>query len=159
MLERGFVRGLVATAALGIAAIAAAQGGGEPAAGDPGASAGLAGTAEARWLERHASELGIDEKTLAEVRKIGEEARDAARRRQEELRAEGKRLSEKLAEEMPNAAALAKQAEAAGRVWTEALQERLRASVKLRELLTPEQRKQAAELRRKQPPGRRGGRS
>ena len=157
MLERGFVRGLVATAALGIAAVAAAQGGGQPAAGDPSPGAGFAGAAEARWLERHASELGLDEKTLAAVRKIGDEVRDAARRRQEELRAEARQLSEKLAEEMPDKAALAKQADAVGRVWTEALKERLRASAKLRELLTPEQRKKAAELRRKQPPGRRGG--
>jgi len=158
MLEQGFVRGLVAAAALGIAAVAAAQGGGEPAAADPGPGAGLAGVAEARWLERHASELGLDEKTLAAVRKIGDEARDASRRRQEELRAEARRLSENFAKEMPDAAALAKQADTVGRTWTEALKERLSASVKLRELLTPEQRKKAAELRRKQPPGRRGGR-
>jgi len=157
MLERGFVRAFFATAALGIAAVAAAQGGREPDAGAPGVGAGFAGAVEARWLERHASELGLDEKTLEAVRKIGDEVRDAARRRQEELRAEAKRLSEKLTEEMPDKAALAKQADAVGRVWTEALKERLRASVKLRELLTPDQRKKASELRRKQPSGRRGG--
>jgi Spy/CpxP family protein refolding chaperone len=60
---------------------------------------------------------------------------------------------------MPDAAALAKQADGVGRLWTEALKERLSASVKLRELLTPEQRKKAAELRRKQPASRRAQRS
>ena len=150
MRKRGFVRGMVAAAALGVAAVAAAQ--------DAGPGANFAGAAEARWLERHAKELGLDEKTLAAVRKMGEEARDAALRHQEELRTEGKRLAEELSAEMPDAAGLAKRAEVIGRIWTAALKERLRVSAKLRELLTPEQRKKAAELRQKQP-ARRGGRS
>jgi len=150
------MRGLIAAAALGIAASAAAQGGGEKAAaGESGPGAAFAGVAEARWLERNAKDLGLDEKTLAQVRKLGDEARDAARRRQEELQAKGKQLSETFAKEMPDAAALSKEADAVGRLWTEALKERLHESVKLRELLTPEQRKKAAELRRKQFPGRR----
>jgi Spy/CpxP family protein refolding chaperone len=98
MLGRGFGRGLVAIAALAIAGVAAAQGGGEAAAGDPGPGPGFAGALEARWLERNASELGLDEKTVAQVRKLGDEAREAARRRQEELRAEVRRLSEKFGE-------------------------------------------------------------
>ena len=157
MSKRGFLGGCFAAAAFGIAAVAAAQGGG---AGDPGAAgggAGFSGGIEARWLERHAKDLGLDEKTLAAVRKIAEEARSTATSRAEELRTEGRRLGEKLAEEMPDKKALAKQAEAMGRVWTETLKDRLNASIRLRELLTPEQRKQAAELRRKEP-GRRGGR-
>jgi Spy/CpxP family protein refolding chaperone len=162
MLERGFVRGLVATAAvataaIGIAAPAAAQGGGEPEGGPPGVGVGFAGATEARWLERHASELGLDEPTLAKVRAIGEEASGAWNRHVEELRAESRRLSEGLAAELPDEAALAKQAQAMGRVWTEGLEERLRATVKLRKLLTPEQRQKAAELRKKQPARRRGG--
>jgi len=157
MSKRGLLGGCFAAAAFGIAAVAAAQGGG---AGDPGAAgggAGFSGGIEARWLERHAKDLGLDEKTLAAVRKIAEEARSTATSRAEELRTEGRRLGEKLAEEMPDKKALAKQAEAMGRVWTETLKDRLNASIRLRELLTPEQRKQAAELRRKEP-GRRGGR-
>ena len=156
MLERGFVLGLVAAAAFGVASVAAAQDAGAP--GGPGVGAGFAGGIEARWLERHASELGLDEPTLAKVRAIGEEANDAWNRRAEQMRAESKRLAEALAEELPDEAALTKQAREVGRTWTEGLEERMRTTVKLRKLLTPEQRKQAAELRRKQPAGRRGGR-
>jgi Spy/CpxP family protein refolding chaperone len=152
----GFVRSLVAAAALAVAGVATAQGGAE--AGAPGPGASFAGVGEARWLERHASELGLDEKTLASVRRIGEEARSAAGRRMDELRAEGRRLSEKLAEELPDEAALTKQAELVGRVWTQALEERIRTSVELRKLLTPEQRKKAAELRRQRPAGLAGPR-
>jgi Spy/CpxP family protein refolding chaperone len=155
MLERGFVRGLAAAGALGVAAVAVAQGGAGLDAGVPGPGGGFAGAGEARWLERHASELGLDEKTLTAVRAIGDEARDAASRRMDELRAEGRRLSEKLAEELPDEAALTKQAATIGRVWTQALEERMRTSIRLRKLLTPEQRKKAAELRRQRPPGRR----
>ncbi len=157
-MRAGFVRSLVAAAALGVAGVAAAQGGAEAGAGAPGPGAGFAGVGEARWLERHASELGLDEKTLASVRAIGEEARSAASRRMDELRAEGRRLSEKLVEEVPDEAALTKQVELVGRVWTQALEERIRTSVELRKLLTPEQRKKAAELRRQRPPGLAGSR-
>jgi Spy/CpxP family protein refolding chaperone len=158
MSKRGFLRGSCAAAALGIAAVVGAQERGELEPTGPGIGAGFAGGIEARWLERHAKELGLDEKTLEEVRKIAEETRSSANRRSEELRNESRRLGEKLAEEMPDAAALAKQAEAMGRVWTAALKDRVNASVRMRKLLTPEQRKKAAELRRKEPPGRRAAR-
>jgi Spy/CpxP family protein refolding chaperone len=158
MWDRSFARVLVATAALGLAiAAAAAEDEKEPEAGAPGVGAAFAGPAEARWLERHAAELGLDEKTVAAVRAIGDEARNAASRRAEELRAEGRKLSEALGEELPDEATLSNQARAIGRSWTEGLEERMRASVKLRKLLTPEQRKKAAELRRQQPPARRRG--
>jgi len=150
MTRRSFARGLFAVAALGAAAGAAAQGGGGPEAGGaPGA--GFASMGEARWLERHAGEIGLDEKTVAEVRAIGEEARSAASRRMDELRKEGRKLSEMLAEENLDEAALKKQAESVGRLWTQGLEERIRTSVRLRKLLTPEQRKKAAELRKQRP--------
>ena len=150
MTRRSFARGLFAVAALGAAAVAAAQGGGGPEAGGaPGA--GFASMGEARWLERHAGEIGLDEKTVAEVKAIGEEARSAASRRMDELRKEGRKLSEMLAEENLDEAALKKQAESVGRLWTQGLEERIRTSVRLRKLLTPEQRKKAAELRKQRP--------
>jgi Spy/CpxP family protein refolding chaperone len=142
------VRILAAAAALGIAGVAAAQGGGGPELGGPFPGGGGAGMGEARWLERHASDLGLDEKTVTAVRAIAEEARGSASKRMEELRTEGRKLSQMLGEELPDEAALAKQADAVGRVWTQGLEERVRTTVKLRKLLTPEQRKKAAELRR-----------
>lgn len=148
MRGRSFVRGLVAAAALGVAAVAAAQGGGGPEAGGAVPGAGFASMGEARWLERHAGELGLDEKTVAQVRAIGEEARSAASRRMDELRSQGRRLSEMLAEENLDEKALMKQADSVGRLWTQGLEERVRTSVRLRNLLTPEQRKKAAELRK-----------
>jgi Spy/CpxP family protein refolding chaperone len=152
MGQPGFARGLVAAAALAVAAVAGAQGGGAGReAGGPIPGGGFAGMGEARWLERHAKELGLDEKTVAEVRSIGEDARGAASRRMDELRAEGRKLTQMLGDELPDEAALAKQAEAVGRVWTAGLEERVRTSVKLRKLLTPEQRKKAAELRKQRP--------
>jgi Spy/CpxP family protein refolding chaperone len=162
MSERGVVRALVAaaavaTAAIGVAASAGAQGGGEAGGGVPGVGVGFAGAIEARWLERHAGELGLDEPTLAKVRAIGEEASSEWKRHAEQLRSESRRLSEGLAGELPDEAALARQAQAMGRVWTEGLEARLRSTVKLRQLLTPEQRRKAAELRQKQPARRRGG--
>ena len=157
MSKRGLLAGCVAAALFGIADFAAAQGATEMEPGVPGIGAGFAGGIEARWLERHAKDLGLDEKTLAAVRKIAEESRDANNRHAEELRTESRRLGEKLDEEMPDVKVLAKQAEAMGRVWTDALKERVETSARLRQLLTPEQRKQAAELRRKSPPGRRAG--
>jgi Spy/CpxP family protein refolding chaperone len=149
MGERGFVRGLVAAAALGIASAAFAQAG--PEAGGPFPGGGFAGMGEARWLERHAKELGLDDKTLAEVRKIGEEARGAASKRMDESREAGRRLTQMLGEELPDEAAITRQADAVGRIWTQGLEERVRTSVRLRRLLTPEQRKKAAELRKQRP--------
>lgn len=149
MGERGFVRGLVAAAALGIASAAFAQAG--PEAGGPVPGGGFAGLGEARWLERHAKELGLDDETVGEVRKIAEEARGAASKRMDESREAARRLTQMLGEELPDEAAVAKQADAVGRIWTQGLEERVRTSIRLRKLLTPEQRKKAAELRKQRP--------
>ena len=167
MSKRVLVLGLVAAAAFAVASAAAAQEGAAqegvapeeaaPEGAAPGVGLGFAGATEARWLERHAKELGLDEATLARVRAIGEEAGADWNRRMGEIRAESRKLAEQLAADLPDEAALAKQARAMGGRWTEGLEERLRTSVKLRKLLTPEQRKQAAELRRKPQAGRRGG--
>src|SRR5262245_27553815 len=115
MGERAFVRGIVAAVALGVSAVAIAQGGARPATGGPGgggpmAGGGVAGMGEARWLERHASDPGLDEKTVAAIRSIAEEARGSASRRMEQMRVEGRKLTEMLAQDMPDEAALAKQA-------------------------------------------------
>ena len=78
------MRGPVATATLGIAAVAAPQGGGEP-AGDAGSGAGFAGAAEARWhgCTREGLDLlalrygwfteGFDTRDLCEARALFEE--------------------------------------------------------------------------------------
>jgi Spy/CpxP family protein refolding chaperone len=158
MSKRCLPAGAFAAALFAIAGAAGAQGGGDADAGAQGVGVGFAGGFEARWLQRHAKDLELDDKTLEAVRKIAEESRTAANKRAEELRAEGRRLGEALDQELPDPKAVAKQAEAMGRVWTEALKDRLNASLRMRELLTPEQRKKAAELRRKQAPGRRAGR-
>lgn len=107
----------------------------------------MAGAPEGFFIERHAEAIGISADTLAAVKAAAEAGRKAAAEKFEDLNAARKRLDTLLREKQPDEAALLRETEAMGRAWTANLEERMRTSVKIRQLLNDEERTKLAELR------------
>jgi Spy/CpxP family protein refolding chaperone len=107
----------------------------------------MAGAVEAQLVERNAEQLGVDADTLAAVKAAGEAGRAAASVHVEALGKARERLEKLLQSELPDEKALVAAADSMGQAWTQNLQERMRTSVKIRMLLTAEQRVKLAALR------------
>jgi Spy/CpxP family protein refolding chaperone len=119
----------------------------------------LAGAPEAFLVDRNAESLGLDAKTVAAVKALAEEARASASKNRDEFQAAVREMNALLAGDLPNGEAVDRQADELARVWGSGLKARLHTSVRVRELLTAEQRRQLGELRsrppqRQQPGGR-----
>ena len=100
-----------------------------------------------RFLEEHAERLDLDEETRAALRAILDGSKSSAQKPREELHQARRRLHNLLAEETPDEAAVMKQAERIGALETERHKHRLATMMRIRALLTPEQRAELAELR------------
>lgn len=124
--------------------------------GRPATGVRLAGVPEARLIERNAEKLGLDEATRDKLAKATESARSAAIEGQAALDAARKRLDELYVEPLPEEAALLERAEAMGQAWTAILKQRMRTTLAVRSLLTPEQRDQLVALRDERAPRPRG---
>jgi Spy/CpxP family protein refolding chaperone len=93
-----------------------------------------------RALDRHADELGLDDATRAKIDALVKNGRPAARARREQLHRERERLRALLSQLEPELDAVLAQADVIANVESEALKSRLRTTVEIRALLTPEQR-------------------
>ena len=115
------------------------------------------GTAEVRLVERSAKPLELDEKTIAAVKALAAEASARDGKLNEQMRDERLKLRDLLNEELPEEAALLKQAAAVSSLAADMQKHQMETSLRVRKLLTPEQRKKLMELRKnvKQPRRRR----
>lgn len=100
-------------------------------------------------LEEHADELGLDEQTREAIRSIVSDSRESGEALRAELRGLHLRMKDLLEQDAPEREAVMALADEIGRVETSLHRHRLGALLEIRALLTPEQRKQLAELRGK----------
>jgi Spy/CpxP family protein refolding chaperone len=97
-------------------------------------------------FERYADRLGLDPSTAAAIRAIADASRERGRTRRDELRALHEELRALLSEASPDEEAVMQQAERIGAVETAAQQERLRDMLRVRALLTVEQRQELVRI-------------
>jgi hypothetical protein len=99
-------------------------------------------------LERLLEEVGLDERTLGEVRKVFDTSKSDRQELRRKLREAYEHMRFLLEQENPNEAAVMTQAEVIGGLQTAARKQRLRTLIQVRALLTPEQRAKLLELMR-----------
>lgn len=114
-----------------------------------------AGLPEVRLVERNAEKLELDEEAIAAVQKLVAEGTAREEKLGEQLKEERLKMRDLLDQELPDEAALLKQAGVVNGVLAEAQKHQLQTTVRLRALLTPEQRKEFMEIRKTARPPRR----
>ena len=137
-------------AGLAIASVGFAQPpfGGPPPGGGRGLFGGPPpGRGPDRFIEEHAAQLGVDDETLEAIETIVEGSREQARGLRVELRGLHREMRDLLSQETPNEAAVMQQAEAIGQAETELHKHRLGTLIKIRALLTEEQREELSRIR------------
>jgi Spy/CpxP family protein refolding chaperone len=106
------------------------------------------GVAEVRLVERNAERLELDEKTVAAVQALATEAGGQEEKRNKQMRDERLKLRDLLNEELPEEAALMKQVKVVSDLGVAIQKLQMETTLRVRKLLTPEQRKQLMELRK-----------
>jgi protein CpxP len=114
-----------------------------------------AGLPEVRLAERNAEKLELDEKTLAAVKELAAEVTAREEKLGEKLKEERLKMRDLLDQELPEEAALLKQAGVVNGLLSDAQKYQLQTTLRLRALLTPEQRKEFMEIRKTARPPRR----
>ena len=100
-----------------------------------------------RFTTEHAAQLGLDDPTREAIDQIVDESRKRARELRGELRGLHQDLHELLSQETPDEAAVMQQAEAIGQAETELHKHRLETLIRIRALLTDEQRAELIGIR------------
>lgn len=115
------------------------------------------GVAEVRLVERNAEQLELDEKTIAAVQELAAEVSARDEKLNGQMREARLKLRDLLDEALPEEAALMKQAAAVSSLAADMQKHQMQTSLRVRKLLTPEQRTELMELRKdvKQPRRRR----
>ncbi len=121
---------------------------------EPVAGSFPVGRPEARLIERNAEVLGVDEETLAAAKKLADESRPEEEKALEAMREAWRRLRELLDQDLPDESALLEQAAAISRASGESHKRRLLTTLRVRSLLTPEQRAKFMEIRKMARPPR-----
>jgi Spy/CpxP family protein refolding chaperone len=108
-------------------------------------------------FEKFIEELGLEKKTLTEVKKILDASRATRKEMFDKLREAHEHMRALLEQEKPDESAVMAQADAIGALETESRKQQLRTMLQVQALLTPEQRAKLLEmLRTRRPHGRRG---
>jgi len=97
-------------------------------------------------LERNAGRLGLDERTRSEVRGIADAAREESRGIEAGLRPLHDEMRKLLDQEAPDLDGVLRQADRIGAAETELSKLRLRTMLRIRGLLTPEQRQELVRI-------------
>jgi Spy/CpxP family protein refolding chaperone len=100
-----------------------------------------------RFTAEHAAQLGLDDPTREAIDQIVDESRMRAREIRGELRGLHQEMHELLSQKTPDEAAVMLQAEAIGQAETELHKHRLETLIRIRALLTDEQRAELIEIR------------
>ena len=144
---RGAIVARVLVLALGLCAAAASAGAGRE--GSPGPREAHA----QRLVDGNAERLGLDASTRARIDEISRAARERRRPRAERLRELHRELEQLLDREPVDEAAVLRQAERIGEARVELEKLRLLTLLRIRALLTPEQRRMLLEIHREGRPG------
>jgi Spy/CpxP family protein refolding chaperone len=99
------------------------------------------------FIEEHAAQLGLDEETRAAIDGIVEESREQGRALSEEVRELHRGMRDLLSQEIPDETAVMAQADAIGQAETALHKQRLAAIIRIRALLTDEQRAELSRIR------------
>jgi Spy/CpxP family protein refolding chaperone len=135
-------------AGLAVAGFAQPPPGGPPPGGGPGPFGGPPpGRGPDRFIEEHAAELGLDDETLEAIEQIVDESREQGRELSEELRGMHREMRDLLSQDTPDESAVMQQADAIGKAETELHKHRLGALIRIRALLTAEQREELSRIR------------
>jgi Spy/CpxP family protein refolding chaperone len=147
-------------AAIALVAATAVTFGSLRATARPNGGKGMCGGHGARLekLERDVAGLGLAQKDLDAVYQIIDTARREKRPIDAEIRTAHERMRELLDQDQPNVDSVTAQADAIGALTTQARKIELRAVVQVRNLLTPEQRKQLGGMHERFARGERHGR-
>ena len=100
-----------------------------------------------RFTAEHAAQLGLDDQTREAIDQIVDESRKRARELRGERRLLLQEMHDLLSEKTPDEAAVMQQAEAIGQAETELHKHRLETLIRIRALLTDEQRAELIEIR------------
>lgn len=93
-------------------------------------------------FEKHAERLGLDTKTLSQIRAISEATKEQSSELRTNLEKARMTMRDLLSAETPDKAAVMKQAEIMGAIKTDLRKQRLATILEIRALLTPEQRQE-----------------
>lgn len=143
----GSIAALVAGLAVASAGFAQPPLGGRPPGGERGSFDGIPGRGPAGFIEEYTEQLGLDDETRGAIGGIVDESRERARELHEELRGLHREMHDLLSEENPDEAAVMQQAEAIGQAETELHKHRIGALIKIRAMLTDEQRAELIRVR------------
>ncbi|MGH0028447.1 MAG: Spy/CpxP family protein refolding chaperone [Myxococcota bacterium] len=147
------VRGLLRAGPAALLALAFASGALAQPPGPPGPGRHGPPPIE-RVLEKHAEQLGLDEATREQIEAIAAEARPESEALRETLRERHDELRRLLSEDAPDEDAVMAQAERIGAAEVALQKSRLRTMLRIRALLTPEQRAELVRIHEAR--GRRG---
>ena len=129
--------------------------------------AGLPGAAQAQrpeprapggLIERHAERLGLEGEALAQIQEVLRQSGEQHAAMIEELRSERGRLRALLGNPTPDSTQVLRQADRLGSLETRMQKNRLEAILRIRNLLTPEQRGELLRIREEGRPQARRGR-
>jgi len=98
-------------------------------------------------IERHAKRLGLDDATVKEMRSIVEASRAENEKLRKRTEVEQGLLRKMLEPDVPDEKAIMAQADKIGDLIAEQRKNQLRAVLKIRSMLTPEQRAELAKIR------------
>ena len=93
-------------------------------------------------FEKHAERLGLDAKTLEQIRAISEATKEQSSELRTNLTQARMAMRDLLSAETPDKAAVMKQADIMGAIKTDLRKQRLATILEIRALLTPEQRQE-----------------
>jgi Spy/CpxP family protein refolding chaperone len=114
--------------------------------GGPGGPRGPGGP-HVGLIEEHAEQLGVEEETLEKIRAIVDESRAAGEDLRAELRDAHGALRELLSQDSPDFDAAMAQVETIGELEIQERKNRLGAMLRIRSLMTPEQRAELSRIR------------
>ncbi|MFQ5657468.1 MAG: periplasmic heavy metal sensor [Candidatus Methylomirabilales bacterium] len=106
-------------------------------------------------FEKHAERLGLDGKTLEQIRAISEAAKGQSSELHTKFREAKTTMRKLLSAETPDKTAVMKQAEIMGAIKTDLRKHKLATILEIRALLTPEQRQELIKMRKERRSGRR----
>jgi Spy/CpxP family protein refolding chaperone len=118
-----------------------------PATAEPPGPWGPPGHSPARFIQENAERLGLDAETRATIEKIATGSRDAERDLRSRIHAAHEQMRELLDADQPDEAAVMAQADAIGALELEGRKQMLSALLRIRALLTPEQRAELVRIR------------
>ncbi len=140
-----FVGSLTALiAGVAVASVSSAQ---PPFGGHHGPGGHHPGHGPHGFIEEHAAQLGLDDQTQAAIDEIVGESQERARELRPKLRGMHREMHDLLSQDTPDELAVMQQAEAIGQAETELHKYRLQTLIKIRALLTDEQRAELTRIR------------